>query len=78
MARRTRFNFGLQRAVECSAALRKPLVVLEALRCDYPWASDRFHQFVLEGMAGQPGAPSRRAGRSTTRTSSPSRTTAGD
>ena len=31
--------------------LRKPLVVLEALRCDYPWASDRIHQFVLDGMA---------------------------
>jgi deoxyribodipyrimidine photo-lyase len=26
-------------------------VVLEALRCDYPWASDRLHQFVLAGMA---------------------------
>jgi deoxyribodipyrimidine photo-lyase len=25
--------------------------VLEALRCDYPWASDRLHRFVIDGMA---------------------------
>ncbi len=49
--RRTGWNFSLQRAVEWSTELRKPLIVLEALRCDYPWASDRLHQFVLEGMA---------------------------
>jgi deoxyribodipyrimidine photo-lyase len=28
-------------------------VVLEGLRCDHPWASRRFHRFVLEGMASQ-------------------------
>ena len=50
-ARRTGWNFGLQRAVARCLDLRKPLVVLEALRSDYPFASDRFHQFVLEGMA---------------------------
>ncbi|MEO7272917.1 MAG: deoxyribodipyrimidine photolyase [Vicinamibacterales bacterium] len=50
-ARRTTANFGLQRAVERCAELRKPLVVFEALRCDYPEASDRMHQFILEGMA---------------------------
>jgi deoxyribodipyrimidine photo-lyase len=27
------------------------LLVLEALRCDYPWASDRLHRFIIEGMA---------------------------
>jgi deoxyribodipyrimidine photo-lyase len=31
--------------------LGKPLVVLEALRCGYPWASDRLHRFILDGMA---------------------------
>ena len=51
-ARRLRWNFGLQRAVEHCRAFRKPLVVLEALRCDYAWASDRLHQFAIEGMAG--------------------------
>lgn len=48
--RRTRWNFALQRAVEWAWELRKPLLVLEALRCDYPWASDRFHAFILQGM----------------------------
>jgi deoxyribodipyrimidine photo-lyase len=27
------------------------LVVLEALRCGYGWASDRLHAFVIQGMA---------------------------
>lgn len=50
-ARRRRANFGLQRAVERARALRRPLLVLEALRCGYRWASDRLHAFVLQGMA---------------------------
>ena len=49
-ARRTRWNFGLQRAVEEARRLGRPLIVLEALRCDYRWASDRLHRFVIEGM----------------------------
>ncbi len=49
--RRPFHNFALQRAVEWAVELRKPLVVLEALRCDYPFASDRLHRFVLDGMA---------------------------
>ena len=48
--RRTQYNFALQRAVEHAQALGKPLVVLEALRADYPWASQRFHAFVVAGM----------------------------
>lgn len=48
--RRARWNFSLDRAIEHAQALGKPLVVLEALRCDYPWASDRLHDFVLRGM----------------------------
>jgi deoxyribodipyrimidine photo-lyase len=51
--RRVERNFALQRAVEAARHLRKPLVVLEALRCDYPWASDRLHRFVIDGMADQ-------------------------
>ena len=50
-ARRLGWNFGLQRAVDQAVALRKPLVILEALRCDYPGANDRLHQFILDGMA---------------------------
>lgn len=49
-ARRTRFNFGLERAVQWARELGQPLVVLEALRCDYQWASERLHQFILQGM----------------------------
>ncbi len=49
--RRVRFNFSLQRAVEWARELKKPLVIMEALRCDYRWASDRLHRFVLDGMA---------------------------
>lgn len=49
-ARRTRWNFALQRAVRWSLDLKRPLLVLEALRCDYPWASDRFHAFLLHGI----------------------------
>ncbi|HBL45082.1 deoxyribodipyrimidine photolyase [Gimesia sp.] len=49
--RRTRYNFSLQRAVDLSKELNKPLLVFEALRCGYEWASDRLHRFVLQGMA---------------------------
>ncbi|WP_146561055.1 deoxyribodipyrimidine photolyase [Posidoniimonas corsicana] len=48
--RRAHYNFSLQRAIEWAAELDKPLVILEALRCDYQWASDRLHRFVIEGM----------------------------
>jgi deoxyribodipyrimidine photo-lyase len=48
--RRTQWNFGFQWAVEWSNRLRKPLLILEALRCGYQWASDRIHRFVVEGM----------------------------
>ncbi len=43
-------NFALQRAVDWANGLGKPLLILEALRCDYEWASDRLHQFVIDGM----------------------------
>ncbi|WP_432823563.1 deoxyribodipyrimidine photolyase [Trichloromonas sp.] len=49
--RRPFFNFALQWAVQRAVELRKPLLILEALRCDYPFASDRLHRFVLDGMA---------------------------
>ncbi len=49
-ARRVRYNFALQRARDWALELEKPLVVLEALRVGYRWASDRLHAFVLQGM----------------------------
>jgi len=50
-ARRARHNFALDRAIEHARALDKPLVVLEPLRVGYRFACDRFHRFVLQGMA---------------------------
>ena len=49
-ARRGRFNFALQHAVERARQFGVPLLVLEALRCDYRWASARLHKFALDGM----------------------------
>jgi deoxyribodipyrimidine photo-lyase len=49
--RRTRWNFSLQKAVDWANRLAKPLIVFEALRVGYPWACDRFHRFVIDGMA---------------------------
>ena len=50
-SRRTTANFALQRAVEWCRELALPLLVFEALRVAYPWASDRLHGFVLQGMS---------------------------
>ena len=55
-SRRTTCNFALQRAIDWSTNLNKPLLVLEALRTGYEWASDRLHRFVLEGMADNKAA----------------------
>jgi deoxyribodipyrimidine photo-lyase len=49
--RRANYNYALERAAQAARQLGKPLVVLEALRCDYPYASDRLHSFILQGMA---------------------------
>jgi deoxyribodipyrimidine photo-lyase len=40
--RRSNWNYSLDRAVAWAKELNKPLVILEALRCGYNWASDRF------------------------------------
>lgn len=48
--RRPNFNFSLQRAVEWARHLKKPLLILEALRRAYPWACQRFHRWVIDGM----------------------------
>jgi deoxyribodipyrimidine photo-lyase len=50
-ARRTRSSFALEHAARRARAMKKPLLVLEPLRVGYPWASDRIHRFVIEGMA---------------------------
>lgn len=48
--RRLHSNFALQRAVELAREHRCPLVILEAVRMGYHWASDRFHRFIIDGM----------------------------
>ena len=49
--RRLTANFALERAVELARETGRPLLVFEPLRVDYPFASDRLHRFVLDGMA---------------------------
>lgn len=48
--RRPGWNFSLDAAVAWATELNKPLVVFEALRCGYRWASDRLHRFIIDGM----------------------------
>lgn len=55
-ARRTKYNFALQRAVDWAKHLRRPLLVVEALRAGYRWACPRFHAFVIDGMADNEAA----------------------
>ncbi|WP_420126229.1 hypothetical protein, partial [Longimicrobium sp.] len=50
MQRRTRYNWALEHAIKLAREWGRPLVVLEALRAGYPWASDRLHRFALDGM----------------------------
>ena len=49
-SRRLDRNHSLDYAVHRARTLKKPLVVYEGLRLDYPWAAARHHQFLLEGM----------------------------
>jgi deoxyribodipyrimidine photo-lyase len=49
--RRLGWNFALQHAADLARSLGKPLVILEILLADYPYASPRFHRFMLDGMA---------------------------
>jgi deoxyribodipyrimidine photo-lyase len=50
-ARRLHYNFALEQALGHCQRFGKPLIIFEGLRCDYRWASDRLHQFVMDGMA---------------------------
>jgi deoxyribodipyrimidine photo-lyase len=50
-SRRVEWNFALQRAADWAAQLQRPLVVVEILACGGRWQSDRFHRFMLDGMA---------------------------
>ncbi len=49
-SRRVQWNFSLDMAIMWAQQLGKPLLILEALRSGHKWASDRFHNFVMDGM----------------------------
>lgn len=50
-ARRTGWNFGLQRTVDLATERQQPLLIAETLPCDRPHANLRHHHFALDGMA---------------------------
>jgi deoxyribodipyrimidine photo-lyase len=50
MNRRFHYNYALEYAVALANKLDKPLLIYEGLKVDYPWASDRLHTFIMQGM----------------------------
>lgn len=48
--RRFEYNYALEYAVAWANKLNKPILVYEGLTIDYPWASDRMHAFLMQGM----------------------------
>ncbi len=51
MFKRTSHNDALKFAIQAANERNLPLVVYEGLKFYYPWASDRIHTFILEGVA---------------------------
>ena len=50
MFKRTTYNHALNFAIEQANERKLPLVVYEGLKFYYPWASDRFHTYILEAV----------------------------
>ena len=50
MFKRADYNHALNFAIEQANERKLPLVVYEGLKFYYPWASDRFHTYILEGV----------------------------
>jgi photolyase PhrII len=50
VTQRAHDNFALNFAIERADELGLPVLVYHGIRHDYPWASDRFHTFILEGV----------------------------
>jgi deoxyribodipyrimidine photo-lyase len=50
MFKRASHNYALNFAIQMANERRLPLVVYEGLTFSYPWANDRFHTFILEGV----------------------------
>ncbi|MDI6401183.1 FAD-binding domain-containing protein [Balneolaceae bacterium ANBcel3] len=53
--RRFEYNYALDYAVAWANKLKQPLVILEGVASDYPWATARTTMFLLEGMAEHAG-----------------------
>ena len=51
MYKRASYNYALNFAIQLANERNLPLVVYEGLKYYYPWASDRIHTFILEGVA---------------------------
>jgi len=51
MYKRATHNHALDFAIEQANERKLPLVVYEGLKYYYPWANDRMHTFILEGVA---------------------------
>lgn len=49
--RRVESNHALQFAAALANRLERPLLCYERLTCSYPYANDRLHAFILEGVA---------------------------
>lgn len=50
MFKRAHDNHSLKFAIEQANERKLPLIVYEGLKFYYPWASDRFHTYILEGV----------------------------
>ncbi len=50
MNRRADANQSLAHAIELANAAGLPVLFYEGLTCSYPWANDRLHTFMLEGV----------------------------
>ncbi|MFN6962271.1 MAG: deoxyribodipyrimidine photo-lyase [Pyrinomonadaceae bacterium] len=50
MYKRTSHNHALVFAIRKANEMKLPLVVYEGLKYYYPWASDRLHTFILDGV----------------------------
>ena len=52
MNRRVESNHALAYAVDMANDMNLPVLFYEGLTCSYPYANDRFHTFLLEGVPG--------------------------
>ena len=59
--KRVSHNFALNFAINAANERKLPLVVYEGLKYYYPWANDRLHTYILEGVEEKRSAFANRA-----------------